>query len=219
MDLATCNPSCISGKVVEVFENPNFAKIFLARIFETYSISGLLEIINSCSPGKENEWIQTVDGVFSEIENSEEMDEYISEIENLREIFRTSAMTMVNIPCGFHMFLHTAAFIFEVMTYGGFDKSLSDSSDPWKSPENPEEASMTLRIFKRSYQTVLMGMTCMFCMNLLNMLSGKNLEPVIWDEIEELQKKKYDQGVLRDYTEYLHSRGTFDMKGLTCCIM
>lgn len=220
MDLAACNPSCICTQVGEVFQKPEFSKVFMSRISEIYSISALLEIINSCEPGKENEWIQIVDNIFSEIEDSDDMDEYIPEMESLREIFRTNAMMLVNIPCMFHLFLHTFAFILEVLSYVEFEKLSLVSSDPWKSPDDvTSEKSMTLRMFKRTYETVLMGMTSLFCMNLPNMFTGKPLEPVVWSEVSELQKKEYDQGVLRDYTEYLHSRNTFDMKGMKCCVM
>lgn len=225
MDINSYDPANVSESIQNVFTNENFYRAFISKLGEKYTISDILYILESCQRGKENEWILNIDNILRDIEDSDEMEIFCMEMEDLKDSIRQYMITISMIPSLFYCFIYTLTFSLEILRYTGIDKipPVSESRyDPWK--ENTSH-SFTSKILSRIYLSIITGMSMTFTSNMRNILSMKSMVPVEWNIQPDILVQtsdglfKYDIPALYEYNDYLQSKGVFDIESNSCCII
>jgi len=197
------------GDVEGVFENAEFVLALGDIIGKRFTLSELLELINSYRVGGSvEEWISRIDEFFEGIEILDEFVDYIVEMEKLREIIRTYLCMFIIAPRVVALIRATLAYLLIVLQYGQITR-LSEVTEREKAEQRSGEEDILLSVYYRIFATVTyMTMKTFLTQAPQFVMGGIGARPIEWtteesSELDDRGKLKLDIGAWRDFNEYL----------------
>jgi hypothetical protein len=208
--------SLVMEKLVDIFSRetdiPN-GRLFMEKlanvVCERYTISEILELFNPFET--EKVWVAKIDDFLEGIEILEEFENYIVEMEKLRENVRKNLCMFMTYPHVLNLYRETCVYILTVFQYAKIERLNTIMFLEKQALETGEQS-----YFLSTYHRIIFTIFCVSLKTLLSQLPAfitrMGIKPVEWSNKEELfnncnSTTKLDRGVWKEFNEYLKERG------------